>query len=65
VMVVDETWRIDNPSITVTSRVPWIGQVLGQNQIHASVTNSKRKMLEYINRTWKGEFKRRQKAAGK
>lgn len=57
--IVDRSRDAKNPKIIMTNALPWASNCITPNETRKAVELAKRNFIEYVNRTMKGELRRR------
>lgn len=62
--IVDQSRSTKNPKVIMTNKVPWASNMITSNEVRKAVGLAKRNFVEYMNRSMKGELRRRAKLKG-
>jgi hypothetical protein len=60
----DQSRNVKNPKVIMTNKIPWASNVITPNETRKAVELAKRTFVEFMNRTMKGELRRRAKLKG-
>jgi hypothetical protein len=63
-IIQDKSQNARNPKVIMTNKIPWTSDCITNNEARKAVELAKRNFVQYINRTMKGELRRRAKLKG-